>query len=60
MLTQVHVVKAMVFLVVMYRCENWAMKIKNLCFQTVVLKTLGSPFDSKEVKSVKTEGNQPE
>ena len=26
LLTKVHVVKDMVFLVVMYRCESWAMK----------------------------------
>ena len=24
--TKVHLVKAMIFLVVMYRCENWTMK----------------------------------
>ena len=29
LLTKVHVVKAMVFLVVMYRCESWATKIKK-------------------------------
>ena len=33
---------------------------KNWCFQTVVLeKTLGSPLDSKEIKSVNPKGNQP-
>ena len=26
LLTKVHVVKAMVFLVVMYRCESWTIK----------------------------------
>ena len=26
LLTKVHIVKAMVFPVVMYRCENWAIK----------------------------------
>ena len=26
LLTKVHIVKAMVFLVVMYRCENWTIK----------------------------------
>ena len=26
LLTKVHIVKAMVFLVVMYECENWTMK----------------------------------
>ena len=29
LLTKVHIVKAMVFLVVMYRCESWATKIKK-------------------------------
>ena len=33
---------------------------KNQCFQTVVLeKTLESPLDSKEIKSVNYKGNQP-
>ena len=38
--------------------EGWAPK--NWCFQTVVLvKTLESPLDSKEVKPVNPKGNQP-
>ena len=38
--------------------EGWASK--NLCFRTVVLeKTLESPWDSKEIKSVNPKGNQP-
>ena len=38
--------------------EGWA--LKNWCFQTVVLeKTLESPLDSKEIKSVNPKGNQP-
>ena len=37
--------------------ESWA--LKNLCFWTVVLKkTLKSPLDSKEIKSVNPKGNQ--
>ena len=33
---------------------------KNWCFQTVVVeKTLESPLDSKEIKSVNPKGNQP-
>ena len=27
--TKVHIVKAMVFLVVMYRCESWIMKAED-------------------------------
>ena len=43
---KVHLVKAMVFPVVMYGCETWA--LKNWCFWTVVLeKTLESLLDSK-------------
>ena len=63
LLTKVHVVKAMVFPVVMYECEldceeSWAPK--NWCFWTVVLeKTPESPFDSKEIKPVTPKGNQP-
>ena len=38
--------------------EGWAPK--NWCFRTVVLeKTLESPLDSKEIKPVNPEGNQP-
>ena len=38
--------------------EGWA--LKNWCFRTVVLeKTLESPLDSKEIKSVNPKGNQP-
>ena len=37
--------------------ESWAPK--NWCFSTVVLeKTLESPFDCKEIKSVNPKGNQ--
>ena len=58
LLMQVHVVKAMVFPVVMYGCENWTIK-KAECFWTVVLeKTLESPLDCKEIKPVNPKGNQ--
>ena len=33
---------------------------KNWCFWTVVLKTLESPLDSKEIKAVNPKGNHPE
>ena len=52
--TKVHLVKAMVFPVVIYGCESWAIKKaecmpKNWCFWTVVLeKSLESSLDSKE------------
>ena len=60
--TKVHLIKAMVFPVVMYGCEldykeGWAPK--NWCFWTVVLeKTLDSPLDCKEIQPVHPEGDQ--
>ena len=55
--SKVCLVKAMVFLVVMYGCDSWAPK--NWCFWTVVLeKTLGSPLEYKEIKPVHPKGNQ--
>ena len=55
--TKVHLVKAMVFPVVMYGCESWAPK--NWCFWTAVLeKTLKSPLDCKEIKSVHPKGSK--
>ena len=60
--TEVCLVKAMVFLIVMYGCEtdyeeSWAPK--NWCFWTVVLeKTLESPLDCKEIQLVHPKGNQ--
>ena len=59
----VHLVKAMVFLVVMYRYKSWTIKKavspKNWCFRIVLEKTLESPLDSKELKPVNPKGNQP-
>ena len=57
-ISKVHLVKAMVFPVVMYGCESWT--VKNWCFWTVVLeKTLESPLDYKEIQPVHSEGDQP-
>ena len=59
---KVHVVKVMVFPVVMYGYENWTIKKaepKYWCFWPVVLeKTLESPLDCKEIQSVHPKGNQ--
>ena len=57
--TKVHLVKAMVFPVVMYGCERWTIK-KAECqsFQTVMLKTLESPLDCKEIQPVHPKGDQ--
>ena len=51
--TKVHLVKAMVFPVVMYGCESWTMK-KPECwiidaFELRFWKRLESPLDSKEI-----------
>ena len=55
--TKVCLVKAMVFPVVMYGCESWA--LKDWCFWTVVLeKTLESPLDSKEIQTIHSRGSQ--
>ena len=62
--TKVCLVKAIVFLVVMYEYESWVIKKaeapKNWCFWIVMLeKTLESPLGSKEIKPVNPKGNQP-
>ena len=62
LVTKVHLVKAMVFPVVMNGCElghkeSWAPK--NWCFWIVVLeKTLESSLDYKEIQPVHPTGNQ--
>ena len=59
---KVLLVKAMVFLVVMYGCDSWTIKLsaEELILLNVVLeKTLESPKDCKEVKPVHPKGNQP-
>ena len=61
--TKVHLVKAMVFPVVMYGCESWTVKKAERrridAFWTVVLeKTLESPLDCKEIQPVHPKGDQ--
>ena len=59
--TKVHLVKAMVFPVVMYGCESWTIKKAEhqRSFWTVVLeKILESPLDCMEIKPVYPKGNQ--
>ena len=51
--TKVHLVKTMVFPVVMYVCESWTIK-KSECRR----KTLESPLDCKEIQLVHPTGNQ--
>ena len=62
--TKVHLVKAMVFPVVMYGCESWTVNKAESqsidAFEVVVLeKTLESPLDCKEIQPVHSEGDQP-
>ena len=63
LVTKVCLVKAMVFPVVVYVCENQTIKKswvpKNWCFWTVVLeKTLESSLDCKEIQPVHPKGDQ--
>ena len=63
LLTKVHIVKAMVFPIVIYGYEldqKESRALKNWGFQTVALKKiLESPLESKEIKQVNPKGNQP-
>ena len=61
--TKVHLVKAMVFPVVMYRCKRWTIKMAKClrihAFKLWCLeKTLESLLDCKEIKSVNPKGDQ--
>ena len=62
--TNVCIIKAMVFPVVMYGCESWTIK-KAECwridaFEIVVLEnTLESPLDCKEIQRVHPKEDQP-
>ena len=61
--TNIHIVKAMVFPVVMYGCESWPIKMAEsqwIDYWTVVLeKTLESSLGCcKEIKPVNPKGNQ--
>ena len=62
--TKVCLVKAMVFLVVMYGCESWTIKKaehrKIDAFELWCWRRLfESPLDCKEIKPVSPKGNQP-
>ena len=63
LLTNVRIVKAMVFPVVMYGCESWIIKEAEHqridSFKNVVLEEAPeSPLDCKEIKPVNPKGNQ--
>jgi len=61
--TKIHLVKAMVFPVVMYECESWTIKkagrrridASELWYWE---KTLESPLDCKEIQQVHPKGGQ--
>ena len=61
--TKVHLVKGMVFPVVMYGCESWTIKKAEHrridAITTVVLeKTLENPLDCKEIQPVHPKRDQ--
>ena len=63
LLTKVHIVKTIVFPVVVYGCESWTIKKdehrRTDAFKLRCWRRLESPLDSKEIKSVNPKGNQP-
>ena len=60
--TKVHLVKAMVFPVVMYGCESWTVKKAEHwridAFELWCWNRLESPLDCKEIQPVHPKGNQ--
>ena len=63
LLTKVHLVKAMVFPVVMYGCDSWTIKKAESqridAFELWCWRRLESPWDTKETKHICPRGNQP-
>ena len=61
--TKVHIVKGMVFPIVVYGCESWTIKKGERrridAFKLWLWRRLLSLLDFKEVKSVNPKGNQP-
>ena len=63
LLTKVHLVKAMVFPVVIYGCESWTVK-KAECqridaFELWDWRRLLSPLDCKEIQPIHSKRDQP-
>ena len=60
---KVHLVKAMVFPVVMYGCESWTVKKVERqridAFELRCWRRLKSPLDCKEIQPVHSKGDQP-
>ena len=61
--TKIHLVKAMVFPVVMYGCESWTVKKAEHrridAFELWCWRTLESSMDCKEIQPVHSKGDQP-
>ena len=61
-MTKVHLVKALIFPAVMYRCDSWTIKKAEQgridAFELMLEKTLESPLDSKEIKPVNPQWNK--
>ena len=60
--TKIHIVKVMIFPVVMYGCESWTIKAECQridAFKLWCSRRLEIPLDTKEVKPVSPKGNQP-
>ena len=62
LLTKVNIVKAMIFLVVLYRCERWTIKKdkhwRTDAFELRCWRILKCLLDCKEIKPVNPKGNQ--
>ena len=60
---KVCIVKAMIFPVVMYRCESWTIKkpecLRSDAFKLWWWRRIGSPLGRKEIKPVSPKENQP-
>ena len=61
--TKIHLVKAMVFPVVMYGCESWTVKKAEHqridAFELWCWRRLESPLDCREIQLVHSKGDQP-
>ena len=61
LLTEVHLVKAMVFPVVIYGCESWTIKKAEHrridAFEPWCWRRLESPLDCKEIQPVHPKGD---
>ena len=62
-MTKIHIVKTVVFTVVIYSCESWNEKAEHQRIDAFELwwgvKTPESRLDSKEIKLANLKGNQP-